>query len=196
VCLFFASYGSKRVSLVAADTASSLLQSADGQEAYAAKNCPSEVRTLLKPFLDVRRSSSGFMSPPSSSSANTTDRGSSSSSDFLSLSEFQSRALWAPSHRKPYGVWVCALTARLLLDCYEQPGSAATLTPPPTSKAAAQSGQSSTSRGAAVRGTASPAVRRGLVGRDDFYRHCRQMAALRPAFAELLFPAVIDDLTR
>jgi len=169
-----------RVALVAADTASSLLQSADGQEAYAAKNCPSEVRTLLKPFLDVRRSSSGATKH----------------NEFLSLSEFQSRSLWAPSNGNSYGAWVCNLTARLLLDCYEQPGSVTTtLTPPPSTTVNSTHGAIAAAAGARG-GMTSPAVRCGLVGRDDFYRHCRPMAALRPAFAELLFPAVIDDLTR
>jgi len=188
-----------RVALVAADTATSLLQSADGQEAYAAKNCPSEVRTLLKPFLDVRRSSSGAtLSPSQSSPPMNRGGGSGKHNEFLSLSEFQSRSLWAPSYGNSYGAWVCNLTARLLLDCYEQPGSVTTtLTPPPSTTVNSTHGAIAAAAGAGARGgMASPAVRCGLVGRDDFYRHCRPMAALRPAFAELLFPAVIDDLTR
>ena len=36
--------------------------------------------------------------------------------------------------------------------------------------------------------------RLGLRGNDAFLRHCLPMCRARPAFAELLFPAIVDDL--
>lgn len=180
----------RRVVLVAADTASALLQSADGQEAFAAKECPQDVRALLRPFLETRRRS-GVTPAATVAAATAATAANDGGGGFLSADAFRSRALWAPALGQPYGAWVCTLTARLLSDCYEPPGGAAASPTPVPGRAGA-----SAAAAFAAASRVSQMVKRGLVGRDDFYRLCRPMAALRPAFAELLFPAVIDDLTR
>ena len=140
---------------------------------FWATDCPADVRGLLFPFLD-KRGSDGITAGYGLSLTQDTALDAA-----LSEAAFRARDLWAPSRGTDYDTWVCTLVGRLLSDCYEVPVVA-------TSSKRKTSGDS----------RPSPMLAAGLRGQDEFLRLCLPMARLRPEFAELLFPAVIDDLTR
>ena len=199
------------MALVALGTARGLLATAAGQEALHEPTTRADVRNLLLPFLDRKASGtlalfswSAFFShssggpssppaPPQASSAAVAEhpgqplhgqpRGSAGFASFLSVAAFSSRAVWAPGSGRSFEDWVCDLTGRLLHDCY----------PVPISQAREAGGFAGSAEGGALSPVADEC---GLVGGDDFLRLCRPLALRLPKLAEMLFPAIADDLTR
>ena len=208
--------------LVAVETSRILLHSAAGQEAFAAKNCPMDVRAFLRPFRDAKVGSGDvayyypdpeqqrllFGCSPSEPSSSSTMRRVPSveawfwSSRALSEDAFCSPQLWTPGEAGGYNRWICNLTARLLADCYCHNHPTAVVTSDGRTVGSASQSQSQQYDAADGDGSEVAVVQPvgmrqlGLSGHDTFLRHCLPMCRARSDFAELIFPAIVDDLTR
>jgi hypothetical protein len=134
--------------------------------------------------------------------------------------EFTSRELWAPDVVSTYGYghWLRTLTSRLLIDCYYEQEQVLQQQEvenglSSSGAAAAAAALSSSSSGLLKRNSTKlkpNSTLKGqheqhknrqllsnvhLIGNDVFLKLCLPLCQMRASFAELIFPAIIDDLT-
>lgn len=121
------------------------------------------------------------------------------------------------NHGIGYGQWLCNLTSRLLIDCYYEHE---TLLQEQEDSQNASSSQNNSSQNSMSLLKRNSLIKQKLnkqnqhpkryleqqrnrqllssvkvIGNDMFLKLCLPLCQLRPSFAELLFPAIIDDLT-